>query len=380
MMLCCASSTTFVAPKRKPTRMDCRFSFAALLTWIPLILIHQSHPYNVHSVFPQERPPPDRGDCPSSADGCHRIPLKCLVGILANETARRVGAHCRSAPPNLVVHSTFLGDVENVYNLVFFLTIALRNACSSSIAVVVRGSTAVDYVHVALDAARQHERVAILVDEDNVGFDDCGYKKGIELARRVFCRRRAEDCLGMFQHIFFINGSVRGPFVAPWVPHWTAPFLAVLSQSTRLAGATISCGDHVPHVQSFVLAMASSDVHYLGSALRCSQQVTKRMVIDEMEVGTSFRVMSDGYNIGSVVPHQNRVDWRSVARNPKDSPWCGYGSRLGTSGAWGLHALSPYETIFFKTGGGLPRKPGFNQAELQFVERITCVHALAVDS
>lgn len=65
-----------------------------------------------------------------------------------------------------------------------------------------------------------------------------------------------------FKHLIILNSSVRGPFMPVYMDgllHWTDALVSLLSQHTRVAGATINCGGNAkmitPHVQSYLLAM-----------------------------------------------------------------------------------------------------------------------------
>ncbi|KIY96554.1 hypothetical protein MNEG_11409, partial [Monoraphidium neglectum] len=162
-----------------------------------------------------------------------------------------------------------------------------------------------------------------------------------------------------YRYFFFINSSVRGPFMPPYARgllHWAEPFLSRLDASVKLVGPTISCegtpldGDvkgvwrRNPHVQSYVVAMDSVGLKLLiddGRVFQCHRD--RWNTIYYSELGSSAAVLDAGYNIGCLMARYQGVDWRDK-RN-----W-GCNERLTATSEHSLDGVSvdPLEVMFVK--------------------------------
>jgi predicted O-methyltransferase YrrM len=189
----------------------------------------------------------------------------------------------------------------------------------------------------------------------NVGFDFGAYDEAI----------RSID-IDQFGHFFFINCTMRGPFLPPYFSApWTAPFLDLLSDDVKLVGPTInvlhrnatyaahfrqkySFREPFSHVQSMMFA---TDRECLGFLKRKGffdqgNERTHDDVIIKHEILMSQEVLANGWNISSILPEYRSLNYRVIDQdiNPSShlgDPW--YRSRY-------FHrTLHPFETIFFKT-------------------------------
>lgn len=163
---------------------------------------------------------------------------------------------------------------------------------------------------------------------------------------------RVED----YMYYVFLNSSVRGPIVPPYLQgkvHFTKLMTSKLSDEVKLVGPTINCESVTlasgrtrsnPHVQSFAVATDQVGMKILiddGNVFGCYTDFTETMYYSE--VGLSAVIMKAGYNVDSFMLRYQGVDWRD------ESNWnCGDNENPFNLARDDEHGLNPMELIFVK--------------------------------
>ncbi|PNW75479.1 hypothetical protein CHLRE_12g528300v5 [Chlamydomonas reinhardtii] len=271
--------------------------------------------------------------------------LVATLLLLAERGAAGLGAAPGAAKENLVMYIFSATDPEFVRNLEFFVREAVMDDTRSDYVIVVQEST--DLGKVTLPKLPKHARY---VRHTNRCYD-WGTFGWLLLSGKVDPRQ--------YRYYFFINCSVRGPFLPSYAQgyvHWTEPFTSRLVGDVKLVGPTISCegsplnGDfrgkwrHNPHVQSYVVATDQVGLQVLlddGRVFHCHN--TRWNTIYYSELGSSTAVLHAGYNLDCLMTKYQGLDWRDKANwdcNGRSSPQ----SDLTYDGI----SLDPYEVMFVK--------------------------------
>ncbi|KAL4439936.1 hypothetical protein ABPG75_002937 [Micractinium tetrahymenae] len=161
--------------------------------------------------------------------------------------------------------------------------------------------------------------------------------------------------LQAYEFFIFLNPSVRGPFLPPYLRgrmHWTEPLLSKLSGSVKLVGPTISCGGvwpspGQPHVQSYALATDCAGLAVLrsaGTVFACYEDMAD--VIRESELGSSRAILQAGYGIDCLMQRYQGVDWRDPATF-SHGPCNGGANPLPAGHNDGID-IDPLEVLFVK--------------------------------
>ncbi|GAX76065.1 hypothetical protein CEUSTIGMA_g3508.t1 [Chlamydomonas eustigma] len=251
----------------------------------------------------------------------------------------------------LIVYLFAANDPEYMDNLKFFVHEAIRDDEKSC-----------DYIIILQDYKIEHE-------------EEASASQLPELPSNAKYVRHANECYDWgtfgwllrsshvnikgYTYFFFINSSVRGPFLPAYARgnvHWTLPFINRLKGDTKLVGPTISCegsplnGDvrgkwrRNPHVQSYALATDRVGLRLLmrdRTVFHCHQ--SRWNTIYYSELGSSAAVLAAGYNIDSFMTRYQGVDWRDPAH------W-GCNERLSPQGEYFYDGitLDPLEVMFVK--------------------------------
>jgi hypothetical protein len=178
--------------------------------------------------------------------------------------------------------------------------------------------------------------------------------------------------LDKYRYFFFINSSVRGPFVKPHLEmsDWSYQFTDLLKDDVHLVGTTICIlhsnspffmvdKDHLtrPHVQSMVLVMDRLCLDLLLPHIFNPEFITNDMwsTIINKEILLSTKVLEKGWNISCLAAKYQGFDYRKITTNINYSA-----APLGDAchpGAYFGGTLDPYEIVFIKTNRGLPVPP-----------------------
>ena len=176
-----------------------------------------------------------------------------------------------------------------------------------------------------------------------------------------------------YDYIFFVNSSVRGPFMPPYQEtSWLDIFLGQLSSNkdeVGMVGATICTLDSnfghsicyqeryggIPpfsHIQTMVYGLSSSVLSKLidNGFYREERDLTKTLAIEDYEIHLSQLVLQQGKNLRCLLPEFNQIDYRlpHVNINPTST----VGDPNEVLGYFG-RSVHPYEVIFVKTNRNL---------------------------
>lgn len=169
-----------------------------------------------------------------------------------------------------------------------------------------------------------------------------------------------------YDYFFFINSSVRGPFVPSCFPgFWWDPFVDLLAQGTSLVGSTInfldkSSGhgyaftkrfsdyDQASHVQSMIFAVGRNCLGFLQDHVfsKALLEMPRDDVVLNYEILMSQLILRDGGSIGCLLPGLGQLFEEQVEQRLTSGNLTG---DLFMPDAYMGRSLHPYETIFFKT-------------------------------
>jgi hypothetical protein len=156
--------------------------------------------------------------------------------------------------------------------------------------------------------------------------------------------------LSRYSHFIFVNSSVRGPFLPLYARragvHWTRAFTALIDETVKWAGASISCATH-PHVQAAVFV---TDAEGLGIVSRAGVFECRAATPEAAawELGASRAILDAGFNLGSLMARHDGVDFRSVSA-------CNAGADPSQRGGNDGFDLDPFEVVFVDSGAGRSR-------------------------
>eukprot|EP00892_Ulva_mutabilis_P003130 jgi/Ulvmu1/12818/UM097_0047.1 len=161
----------------------------------------------------------------------------------------------------------------------------------------------------------------------------------------------------LYKHFIFLNSSVRGPFLPPYLKdkvHFTEAMTSKLVGDVKMVGPTINCEGTAtlesgerrsnPHVQSFAVATDAIGMELLvrdGKVFGCYDAFQE--TIYHSELGASAVILEAGYNLDSFMGRYQGVDWRDKSVwecNAAENPF-NYARVDGVS-------LAPMELMFVK--------------------------------
>lgn len=171
--------------------------------------------------------------------------------------------------------------------------------------------------------------------------------------------------LDTYANIFFINSSVRGPFIPPYHRHtWYAAFLEQMQGDVGMVGISICIlkedfrhsinyqaryGGHPPysHIQTMAYVLRREVLTQLiTDGFYCEDRdSTKTLAIEDYEIHLSQLVLKLGWNLRCLLPEFNSIDYRLPHTDP--NPTSTVGDPNEVLGYFGRSA-HPYETIFVK--------------------------------
>lgn len=195
-----------------------------------------------------------------------------------------------------------------------------------------------------------------VIQRDNSGFDFGAWGEIVN----------NHDMSG-YDHVFFLNTSVRGPFYKG--KDWTKPFLALFTKNVKLVGTSINicrdlCYDShhalrpmgteitrkkiLPHVQSMFFVLDKDALKFLLSRdfFKEDKEASFAEIISQKEIGLSSLIISKGWNINSILPKYRDIDYRVLRADINASSLDG---DPYFAGAYFGDTIDPYDVIFFKS-------------------------------
>jgi hypothetical protein len=154
---------------------------------------------------------------------------------------------------------------------------------------------------------------------------------------------------------------------------WPDKFLGLLSNDVKLVGSTInilhnntyfaalfrqkySFREPYSHVQSSIFAMDFTCLNFLKESHFFDQgnSIKYQDVVVDHEILMSQLVMQNGWNISSILPEYQRIDYRIIDRDINSSS--NFGDPYHPNGYFG-RSIHPFETIYFKMNRGIFVEP-----------------------
>jgi hypothetical protein len=246
----------------------------------------------------------------------------------------------------LVVYSYFEKNDDYKNNLVYFLNYGLEE--SNDYIFVINGNCMINIP--------KNKNIKVLF-RDNIGYDFGAYGEALKTINTE-----------QYKYFFFINTSVRGPFLPDYVKMpWTVPFKNLLKNDVKLVGTTINLTEgtninnkdyifekkkYYTHVQSQMFAVDLECLKFLISKgifdLFTEKNFFKFIILKE--IGMSYHVLKNNWNISCLLPEYQNIDYRSlnVDFNPTS-----INGEMNYKNAYFNRTLHPYEAVFIKTNRDL---------------------------
>lgn len=187
--------------------------------------------------------------------------------------------------------------------------------------------------------------------------------------------------LSLFKFFFFLNCSVRGPFVPTYLigQDWVSIFTDRLVGNVKLVGTAINCGVFTrreefafnPHLQSYAVATDFEGLRAImnSTALHCHHN--KIDAVEVGEFGLSRSIFEAGYQISSLLLEQHYItDWSPSSQSAVKYCMQHPGNPVQTGAQRGRLHLHPYELIFVKVKDDTTRR-GFLYAGQEAAEYIS---------
>ena len=234
------------------------------------------------------------------------------------------------APKILIVYA-YHETPDALRNLGFFCRHAITPYRDRKHVIVVNGTCSIE------SQIPKFENVTVL-RRDNKGFDFGAWAHALRHVQ-----------LDQFDHFFFLNSSVTGPFLPAYQDssRWPEPFIELLTDRVKLGGITINVYRGDPIVQSMFLVTGRVGIELLiknGIFKNNDSDATKKAVIVGREIPASKIILSAGFHVDCLAATHNK---RALAPLKRDAS-----GDIFYPGAYRTHTLEPLDTCFFKTNRG----------------------------
>ena len=199
-----------------------------------------------------------------------------------------------------------------------------------------------------------------VIRRENAGYDFGAYTAAIDHFFK-------EDNIQHYDYFFFLNTSVRGPFLPSYSRHrlWQDAFIDMLRGDVKMVGTTINIlttplqffedkGIRIPysHVQSQMFAMDKECFEYLHPLIFADDATHLEFgdVVEQKEIAMSQYVLQNGWNINCVLPKYRDLDYRTLDADINPSSIDGDPS---FAGKYFKGTYTPNDVIFIKTNRDL---------------------------
>jgi len=195
-----------------------------------------------------------------------------------------------------------------------------------------------------------------VINRENVGYDFGAYAAALHQLAQV---------VHTYEYFFFLNTSVRGPFMYDDSLAWQTVFIDLLGDNVKLVGTTINIiptpfpylveqGFRAPysHVQTQMFAMDKECLEFLKPIIFDDDAASMdfQEVIERKEIAMSQHVLNKGWNINCVLPKYKGLDYRTLETDINPTSASGDPS---LNGAYFGGTYTPYDVVFVKTNRGL---------------------------
>jgi hypothetical protein len=204
-----------------------------------------------------------------------------------------------------------------------------------------------------------HKNVRVLLRE-NIGYDFGAYAYGLSFLG---------DEKDHYDYFFFMNTSVRGPFMFPGedLSTWSTKFTDLFQGDIHLVGCTINVCDSpwvqshfqqqrvLSHVQSYVFVLDRMGLDLLEPSIFSTDLMPSSFIqaILDYEVGMSARILKNNWNIACTAKKYQGYDYRKVTKNFNLDASVHGGDPCYQFAYFG-ETLDAREIIFIKTNRNLP--------------------------
>lgn len=246
----------------------------------------------------------------------------------------------------LIIYCYFEKNDDYKNNLVYFLNYGLEE--NNDYIFVINGDCKIKIPN--------NNNIKIIY-RNNIGYDFSAYGDALKTINNK-----------QYKYFFFINTSVRGPFLPDYAKmSWTVPFKYLLKNDVKLVGTTINLSEssilnnkellydkqiYYPHVQSQMFATDFECLNFLISKgifdLFTENNFLKFIL--QKEIGMSYHVLKNNWNISCILPEYQNIDYRTL--NVDFNPTSIKGE-MNYQNAYFNRTLHPYEAIFIKTNRNL---------------------------
>jgi hypothetical protein len=246
----------------------------------------------------------------------------------------------------LVIYCYFEKNDDYKNNLVYFLNYGIEE--NNDYVFIINGNNMLKIP--------SHKNIKVIY-RDNIGYDFSAYGEALKTIN-----------LDQYKYFFFINTSVRGPFLPNYVKmSWTTPFKNLLKDDVKLVGTTINLTEDIiinneycsfdkkkyhVHVQSQMFATDLECLKFLinkGIFDLFTEDNFEKLIILK-EIGMSYHVLNNNWNISCLLPEYQNIDYRTL--NVDFNPTSIKGE-MNYKDAYFNRTLHPYEAIFIKTNRNL---------------------------
>jgi hypothetical protein len=174
-----------------------------------------------------------------------------------------------------------------------------------------------------------------------------------------------------YDYYFFINSSVRGPYLKNDSKNWSEHFLSLFTNDVKLVGTTINIFPNnkysiynlrdiykknkpYTHVQSMFFCIDHEYYQYLKNIHFFNENELNNCdninyVIAHKEFGLSQHALKNNWNINSILPEYQNLDYRIITKDINRSSRAGDPYHVN---AYFGRTINKYDVIFFKNNRG----------------------------
>jgi hypothetical protein len=243
----------------------------------------------------------------------------------------------------LVLYCYFEKNINYINNLQLFLKLGLYDECDYLF--IINGKISIEIPE------KNNIKVLYRKNED---YDFGAYNDALETIN-----------INKYNYYFFINTSVRGPFIPTYVNiKWYEPFINLLIDDIKLVGTSINILDKdtnesnafynktnfvkpYTHVQTQMFAMTRECLEFLMFSKLFSNNDYNNWseFIAMKEILMSQLVLKNNWNISCIIPEYQNIDYRLLNNDLNFSS--NHGDPNFTNATFG-RTVHPYESIFIK--------------------------------
>jgi len=248
----------------------------------------------------------------------------------------------------LVLYCYFEKDINYINNLQLFLKLGLYDECDYLF--IINGKISIKIP--------DNNNIKVLYRK-NEDYDFGAYNDGLKTIN-----------IDKYNYYFFINTSVRGPFIPSYVNiKWYEPFINLLIDDVKLVGTSINILNNdtnesnafynktnfvkpYTHVQTQMFAMTQECLEFLIFSKLFSNNDYDNWseFIAIKEILMTQLVLKNNWNISCIIPEYQNIDYRILNNDVNFSSY--NGDPNFTNGTFG-RTVHPYESIFIKINRNL---------------------------